>query len=142
MSSNRRNPHFPPVSPGKASTSQFPSALIPQAKILRPKPQLSKPLPTSSNKERKKEKRRIKSHSPPFPNKPQDTHSPPIPQTLRPTQQTQQPKTLRLHLNRDIELLRYRIRPEGNPTQRPQEHHGRGKTFGRFGAVVAHDLRD
>ena len=47
-----------------------------------------------------------------------------------------------MHLDRDVELLRDRVRPKGNPAQRPQEHHGRGETFGRFGAVVAHDLGD
>lgn len=68
--------------------------------------------------------------------------SPPIPQTLRPTRQTKQTKALRLHLNRDIELLRDRIRPKGNATHGPQEHHGRWEALGRFGAVVADYLRD
>lgn len=69
-------------------------------------------------------------------------NSPPIPQTLRPARQTQQAKKLRLDLNRDVELLRDGIRAEGDPAHGPQEHHGRGQTLGRFGAVVADDLRD
>ena len=73
-------------------------------------------------------------------NKNKKNPSPPIPQTLRPTRQTQHAKTLRLHLNRDIEPLRNRIRAKGHPARRPQEHHGGRQAFGRLGAVVAPDL--
>lgn len=49
---------------------------------------------------------------------------------------------MRLHLDWYIKVLGYRVHPERNAAQRPEEHHGSREASCAFGAVVGPYLRD